>query len=957
MEAGVRHEGVGGARGPRRALHLALAFVSGGPALVYQVVWIREVGLVLGSQVESISVVLVAFFGGLALGSRELGRRADRAASPLRLYGWLEVIAGVLACGSPLILRGLGEHAAGRVPAAVLFAGAAAVMFIITFFLGGTLPALLRSTLRDPAASAREAGWLVGANTAGAIVGVGAAVVLVPWIGLRATTWLAGATAIAVGVAALVAARTASEPKMPTARPAPPRTAVTALLVAALGGVATIAFEVLAARTAALWLGSSLLAWAAVLVLFLVGLAAGNGVAAARAARTRRPAITLGVIEITAAIILVAGAAWAVPDLAGPATGLTKRAVVVIGAWVFPTTFLMGAAFPFFVRLGVGPSERIGEAFGAISAANTAGGILGALLAPFVLLPALGLAGALTACATLNALLGLCLLAGGADARGARGARMRLARTAVAAVIVAAAMLGFRLAPWSVAPAATAGRVIHVSHGRQATAAVVRSTGRRDLFVDGDAEASTAGTARDTEELLGALPFVLHPAPSRFLEVGLGSGITLGTAARLPLDTVECVEIAASVIACAPYFAPANGRVAHGDGRIRIMRGDGRAHLLAHPASYDVIVANTLHPWSVGATGLYSREYFTRIRRALRPGGVAAQWLPIERIDRDHLATIVRTFYEVFPGGSTWWGAENIIVIGRPEPGSADPDLVRRRFDAAADVLRGLRIDDADALWGRRLGSADDVREALGPGPVLTDDRPMLETAAVLRRGRTTARVELDLVERIAQHAALAGDAVEPLLAWVQSRRLRERGETRAADRLEAQAEAAGFEPARRGRAQRYTQEALAAFAEGRRDEAEQKLQRALTADPMLAEARFSLAILSTQENDRAAARNALERLVADHPDHADGWNTLAVLLWSGGDRVAARRAVDRALDADPYFPEGLANGGLFAAATGDPLRAGECLARLRAIDPREAMPETRALRAAIAGESSRRSP
>ena len=68
---------------------LLLAFLSGIPALVYEVVWTREVALLAGSQVEAISAVLAAFFGGLALGAHWGGRAADRAASPLRLYGFL----------------------------------------------------------------------------------------------------------------------------------------------------------------------------------------------------------------------------------------------------------------------------------------------------------------------------------------------------------------------------------------------------------------------------------------------------------------------------------------------------------------------------------------------------------------------------------------------------------------------------------------------------------------------------------------------------------------------------------------------------------------------------------------------------------------------------------------------------------------------------------------------------
>ena len=63
-----------------------------------------------------------------------------------------------------------------------------------------------------------------------------------------------------------------------------------------------------------------------------------------------------------------------------------------MSASVLPAAFLMGGAFPFFVRLAV-RDPQLATAFGQVSAANTAGGIVGALLAPFALLPLLGLDG------------------------------------------------------------------------------------------------------------------------------------------------------------------------------------------------------------------------------------------------------------------------------------------------------------------------------------------------------------------------------------------------------------------------------------------------------------------------------------------------------------------------------------------------------------------------------------
>ena len=85
----------------------SLALLSGVPALLYEVVWAREVALLAGSQVEVISAVLVAFFGGLALGAALLGNVADRTAAPLRLYARLEAAAAGLAALSPIWLWSL----------------------------------------------------------------------------------------------------------------------------------------------------------------------------------------------------------------------------------------------------------------------------------------------------------------------------------------------------------------------------------------------------------------------------------------------------------------------------------------------------------------------------------------------------------------------------------------------------------------------------------------------------------------------------------------------------------------------------------------------------------------------------------------------------------------------------------------------------------------------------------
>ena len=94
--------------GPARrgllAVVVACFFLSGATGLVYEVLWIRMLGLVFGHTVFAVTTVLTAFMAGLGLGAWLFGRRVDRQARPLRLYGLLEMGVGVLCLAVPLAL-------------------------------------------------------------------------------------------------------------------------------------------------------------------------------------------------------------------------------------------------------------------------------------------------------------------------------------------------------------------------------------------------------------------------------------------------------------------------------------------------------------------------------------------------------------------------------------------------------------------------------------------------------------------------------------------------------------------------------------------------------------------------------------------------------------------------------------------------------------------------------------
>ena len=98
---------VGKWSGTSIGLRLAgLLFVfSGAAGLIYEVLWMRMLGLVFGATTFATSAVLAAFMGGLALGSAWAGKKTIAWRNPLRVYGWMELAIAVYALLVPLLFN------------------------------------------------------------------------------------------------------------------------------------------------------------------------------------------------------------------------------------------------------------------------------------------------------------------------------------------------------------------------------------------------------------------------------------------------------------------------------------------------------------------------------------------------------------------------------------------------------------------------------------------------------------------------------------------------------------------------------------------------------------------------------------------------------------------------------------------------------------------------------------
>jgi predicted membrane-bound spermidine synthase len=82
------------------ALSLAVFFVSGFAALLYQVVWQRLLAMFSGADVYSATLIVAAFMGGLGLGHVVGGHVADRISARASLLGFAAAELAIGAFGA-----------------------------------------------------------------------------------------------------------------------------------------------------------------------------------------------------------------------------------------------------------------------------------------------------------------------------------------------------------------------------------------------------------------------------------------------------------------------------------------------------------------------------------------------------------------------------------------------------------------------------------------------------------------------------------------------------------------------------------------------------------------------------------------------------------------------------------------------------------------------------------------
>jgi spermidine synthase len=757
------------------SLHAAL-ILSGAAGLIYQSSWTRLLQRVFGVGDLAVATVLATFFLGLGLGNGIAARYVSRITRPGRAYAILEVAIGLYALLSLAIVPGLGA-AYGLLDSSTSFFTLTLVRFGLaclallppTILMGATLPVVAEAS--KDAAWSRSVTAFYTSNTLGAVIGAAlAGFVLVPQLGTRATVVTGAALSFAAAAFVLLVLRDARKPEADAAPSASTAAAAVdsgapgttpiglAAALSFLAGMAALGSEVVWTRVLRIIVHGTTPAFAAMLVNYLLGIAAGALVARSLSRRFH-PAAVLGVsqtllVAFTAlAMALVPFLPRIIPVLAHQQDTVPHETWIlglVSGVLLFPLALVLGTGLPTTWAM-IEKRSDAGRGAAVLLAANTAGGLVGSLVTGFGLVPGIGTEATLLALGSVNAIVAAIALRHAAP-REESGRSLALRVLALVGplavltlVLVARPSIQLRFLLAAAHDPVTAmiqgpgpswdQRTVFLREGRNTTVSVVANPGVLSLYNDGRPESGfSAGQPGFGPELvvLGGLPGILSGEQRDAMIIGLGAGHTASMALAAGFEHVRVIELEDGVVEASRLLYEGRQRpVPLDDPRAELVVDDARNQLQMMPAdSLDAVISQPSHPWLAGSSALYTIEFFREVDRALRDDGVFGLWVNLFRMDMPHMRAILRTLIEVFPHvrGFVVEGSSLVLMASStPRPFTSEHTSRIEAADEHGPYFAPHGLGDARSVLAHQEMGSEAVAGLAEGGALIVDDRPLLE--------------------------------------------------------------------------------------------------------------------------------------------------------------------------------------------------------------------------------------
>jgi spermidine synthase len=691
-----------------------LFFFSGIASLIYQVVWVRMLTLVFGHTIYSVSIVLSAFMAGLGLGSYLWGKTIDKVGKPLLIYGKIEIFIGVSAALLSILLSSFSPIYAWLhqlLPdllflVAILKATLAFLLVLIpTIFMGATLPIMCKYFATEESNLGQQVGYLYSINTLGAAAGcLFAGYFLIGFFGVLETALVAGGINLLIGLVCIGAFKKAEPgvicgfglPKPAFVRLQLVKENSLWLTISFLCGFTALAYEVVWTRLLVFGIGSTVYSFSLMLANFLFGITVGSFLIVPFFKKKINLRLLLTLFQFGVGLYLIFSlyqSNWILSTFIRPFENMDSPIKYFwtnmrhASALMLVPTVLFGMSFPVLTYLVTKGSQDIGGSLGAVYGMNTLGGIMGSITAGYLLLPNLGSQQTLVCLTILNFLSGILLFTTSSlfTSFVRRGVALSLSCLLFLFVLEMPNDLLKEIFLRNTHGKLKPEQLIYLDEGLTTTVAVFNDDRAqlksKRLILNGINMSSDNMRARKYMTLLSYIPLLLAENPKNVLVICFGTGQTAGAAGSYPgIDLVDVVDISPGVFQAGKFFKATNHNVLNNP-KVKKIIQDGRQHLLTTSNFYDVITAEPPPPISAGSVNLYTKEYYELTKRALKPGGIVSQWIPLHSQTETHVYQNFRTFLESFPYAMAWYPVnKEIILIGSNQPINIDFHSIEERL-------------------------------------------------------------------------------------------------------------------------------------------------------------------------------------------------------------------------------------------------------------------------------------
>ncbi len=242
----------------------------------------------------------------------------------------------------------------------------------------------------------------------------------------------------------------------------------------------------------------------------------------------------------------------------------------------------------------------------------------------------------------------------------------------------------------------------------------------KGLILDGIWQSST-GDDFLYHEALVQLACVQHGNPQRALVLGGGEGATVRELLKWKtIERVVMVDLDREVVEACKEHLPEMHQGSFDDPRLDLVIQDAVDYLESSPGEWDVIISDLTDPTESGPSfKLFTKEYFEKARRALRPGGYfLLQAGPVSPPSMAMHVRLVSTLKAVFQYTHSYhihvpvlghpWGF--ILASDSPINTRPDPEQVDRLL---AEKTNGqFKMFDGITLLGL-MQSPKHIREAI----------------------------------------------------------------------------------------------------------------------------------------------------------------------------------------------------------------------------------------------------